>query len=690
MLPEGRYSKVILVGLITALVLLSWAQPGLAHEDDWKLSENQSISGQQGSLGNTIINTVGNTISWMLSLPITGLARAILWLSDKAGLYSIRELVFAEGRLASGGGGIFSPQEWENVIMPWYRVFFLIASAGVFYSLVITWTGYRTLAASISPQRAVSFSNTLLNILIAMLFMTQMPLFLNLISDANAVIVGAIKNSLISHGLYNNLATLDPQRIGNTFANPDLGTQNPLLNSLILLGLAGFTLTINFLYMIRKFVVGVLIVISPIVAWALLSSRRTPFLLMLSEIVSNTFMSASHAVVLAFYLSMLAYNGDGMFATWWAKLFALYMLIPTASLLRRLITGWFNLLGIDEEAYAGIAAAGVGSLVAAAAIVTGVLNGRRTSMKQQPKPPQEPKRPPEEPEDGGQSERSSVITTPAMTRAGENVFDKFGESVVPSVNTPISTSGNKAEPQIPASKAGFKDVISRIMANEDKAPKYPTGIPLPRERKDPTKPESEGITYSIPDPELLAKEKLYDKYEPLHAHELPSLSAANYRDTSVTKDRNMILGPAGVDGPSYREIIQQGGEGAAVSGEGAAVSKDKSQASGWLTLENIGKVSRPILSAAGKAAVLTGAFVGGAAGAAFGMGMGNAAIMRTLQEKGAVAGAWAPVALGRGFKAGGTYAIKAAPVVRSKVVDVVGRLKARNPSVSALDKPSLK
>jgi hypothetical protein len=304
-------------------------------------------------------------------------------------------------------------------------------------------------------------------------------------------------------------------------------------------------------------------------------------------------------------------------------------------------------------------------------------------MKQQPKPPQEPKRPPEEPESGGPSERSSVITTPLMTRAGENVFDKFGGSVVPSVSTPISTSGNKAEPQIPASKAGFKDVISRIMANEDKSPKYPTGIPLPRERKDPTKPESEGITYSIPDPELLAKEKLYDKYEPLHAHELPSLSAANYRDTSVTEDRNMILGPAGVDGPSYREITQQGGEG-------AAVSKDKSQASGWLTLENIGKVSRPILSAAGKAAVLTGASIGGAAGTAFGMGMGNAAMMRTLQEKGAVAGAWATVALGRGLKAGGTYAIKAAPVVGSKVVDVVGRLKARNPSVSALDKPSLK
>lgn len=145
-----------------------------------------------------------------------------------------------------------------------------------------------------------------------------------------------------------------------------------------MLAFAGLMLSLNFLYMVRKFVLGVLISVSPMVAWAWLTQKKTPVLLLMSEIVSNGFMSLSHAIVLAFYASMVTYSGDGMFSTWWAKLFAISLLIPVSALLRRLITGWLNLIGIDEEKYAKIANSGLGGLFATAAIISGAVGGAKS------------------------------------------------------------------------------------------------------------------------------------------------------------------------------------------------------------------------------------------------------------------------------------------------------------------------
>ena len=191
----------------------------------------------------------------------------------------------------------------------------------------------------------VSMKETAWNMILAMLFMTQVPLLAKHVFEANAVLVSAIKNTLVSKGLYNTA-------IKGISASLLESTNDPLLDSLVMLAFAGLSAKLRFLYMVRKFVLGVLISVSPMVAWAWLTQKKTPVLLLMSEIVSNGFMSLSHAIVLAFYASMVTYSGDGMFSTWWAKLFAISLLIPVSALLRRLITGWLNLIGIDEEKYA--------------------------------------------------------------------------------------------------------------------------------------------------------------------------------------------------------------------------------------------------------------------------------------------------------------------------------------------------
>ena len=46
----------------------------------------------------------------------------------------------------------------------------------------------------------------------------------------------------------------------------------------------------------------------------------------------------------------------GFISSPFAKLLMLLMLVPVGSLLRQLITGWFGLLGLEEERTAGMPA----------------------------------------------------------------------------------------------------------------------------------------------------------------------------------------------------------------------------------------------------------------------------------------------------------------------------------------------
>jgi len=71
---------------------------------------------------------------------------------------------------------------------------------------------------------------------------------------------------------------------------------------------------------------------------------------------------------------------ESVFDTWWAKLFCLWLLIPISAFVRRLFTGWLNFLGVDEEKWAGLAAAGVGGLVALGTAFAGLTSaGARTA-----------------------------------------------------------------------------------------------------------------------------------------------------------------------------------------------------------------------------------------------------------------------------------------------------------------------
>lgn len=626
--------------------------PGSGTQDD----DKKPWEGLAPTPGQATGGGPGYYVSYLLSLPLRLLAEAILGFTGAIGFYSIEDLVFSNDQGSVNTAYVFSESEWQNIIMPWYTLMLTIASAGTVYQLVVLWVGYQAIAGSINPRRMVDMKETAWNVLIAILLMTQTPLIAKYIFEANAVFVEAIKNSLINRGLYD-------AAIKGTSISLLESTGNPLLDSIIMIAFAGLMLTLNFLYMVRKFVLGVLICVSPIVAWAWLTKKKTPVLLLMSELVSNGFMSLSHAIVLAFFASMIGHSGDGMFSTWWAKLFAISLLLPVSALLRRLVTGWLNLIGIDEEKYAQMAGTGLGGLVATAAIISGTLGGgkgiagfggsesrRRGFLKHGHK---------------SRKKHNEVCLCQKLQTVLAQSFTGTGskETAIKNASSWMESKPSLAMPDKMDSKTKPKiESFTKSVAPEDE--KYGGKLPLSElegaptlgamrgridapidenvflgpagpstetlARKEAGYKEEENVHFVIPDPAKKAEMKntpgaggikpgtekyggeLPDKYGS------PSVNELN-RETNLQKDSNTFLGPAGPSSRTLYDSVKRPDEKPGEAEETAeAITKPKAKKRKWPTMEQVATAYNKALPAL----KVAGAVYGGVAGAAFGLSMG--------------------------------------------------------------------
>lgn len=309
----------------------------------------------------------GYGFGYLIAQPFNGLAKAILRLP---GFQTVDQLVFGvekPGHRAPEMGGVFYSDEWNRLIMPWYRRFLALASSFALISIIVMVMGYRTVLSSANPRQMATLQETVWNLVVAAMLVAFGPVLARHLFDLNSALVEFVKYGLGAQGV-----TEIGQTLNGSFEA--ITTGSPLLDALIRLAYAGLMLHLNLIYMVRKFVLAVLIIVMPVVGWAWVTKgTRLPMLILLSEVATNALMSFTHAVVLALYLTMVRYDGAGMFSTWWAKLFGISLIIPVAALLRRLIAGWLNFLGIDEEKWAGLALAGFGGMVGLASVAGGAV-----------------------------------------------------------------------------------------------------------------------------------------------------------------------------------------------------------------------------------------------------------------------------------------------------------------------------
>lgn len=267
--------------------------------------------------------------------------------------------------------GTFWPEEWSSLTV-WYWTFSGVALFPGLIQAVISAYGLRMVVASGSNRARVELYRILGGLLGLLLLILLMPLVVKqlLLLNAGLVDVVAAKLGNARH-YFGNPADLEDR------------VQSQTLAGAMHLILVGVEFMLNYLYVIRKLVIGVSFVLTPLAGWVLvLRNTYTPLLLLLSEIVSNAFMQASHAVTIAMLTILLfaPHPDPDRQSQWWIVLMAPTMLPLVSAYLRRLLTGYLNFLGVNEERWAGWAAGAAGGLMgimqAGGAILAGAGAGR--------------------------------------------------------------------------------------------------------------------------------------------------------------------------------------------------------------------------------------------------------------------------------------------------------------------------
>ncbi len=241
--------------------------------------------------------------------------------------------------------------------------------------LLVGWLAYRMMSVS-DARSAGEVASLIWRTLCIGLMVSLVPWGVSTLLAANAALAQSI-------------AAWDPSAVGllssQSFSaaavvSGSVGSHKALLavDGILKLLVAGLRLLVAVLMVERMVVIAALLVIGPVVCWSWVwNPRGTAWGLWLAELVSLAFIPASLAIVAAAMQSL--FWSTQMHA--WARLVALAFVIPTAGLLRKLISGWFGLIGMHEDRTAmavggGLMAAGmVGGIAAVGGVGRAMLPG---------------------------------------------------------------------------------------------------------------------------------------------------------------------------------------------------------------------------------------------------------------------------------------------------------------------------
>jgi len=285
-------------------------------------------------------------IDRILASPFNGLVGA----AKDLGFKTIDELVFY---LPNTTTAPFTQDEWD-IAMKWYHVIEAATGGLAVISMIVA--GMRLMAAGANPSKRADAMQKMGLTVLAYAVIWFLPVLSRLVFMGNAYLTELFKNLLSAYG-------------GGAFKQTGWGfiesiqTNNILTTAILKCAFVGLMIYFNILYTIRKFVLISMLVVIPIAVWGWgISGYSGGLSLVVSEIVSNAFMQSSHALVLSLYAVLVSPGVSSDFSLWWAQLFGLVALIPTAAVLRQLFMGFLRWLGVNEEFYAGLAMSGLAGM----------------------------------------------------------------------------------------------------------------------------------------------------------------------------------------------------------------------------------------------------------------------------------------------------------------------------------------
>ncbi|SFE02045.1 hypothetical protein SAMN04324257_00225 [Thermoanaerobacter thermohydrosulfuricus] len=308
-------------------------------------------------------------IDRILASPFNGLIGA----AKKLGFKTIDELVFYLPNTATAP---FTQDEW-NIAMKWYHAVEVATGGLAVVSMIVA--GMRLMAAGANPAKRADAMQKMGLTVLAYAVIWFLPVLSQLVFMGNAYLTELFKNLLSAYG-------------GGALKQTGWGfiesiqTDNILTTAILKCAFVGLMIYFNILYTIRKFILISMLVVVPIAVWGWgISGYSGGLSLVVSEIVSNAFMQSSHALVLSLYAVLVSPGVSSDFSLWWAQLFGLVALIPTAAVLRQLFMGFLRWLGVNEEFYAGLAMSGLAGMASIISLAGKGFSRRRSTAFQSTK-----------------------------------------------------------------------------------------------------------------------------------------------------------------------------------------------------------------------------------------------------------------------------------------------------------------
>lgn len=237
------------------------------------------------------------------------------------GLWDIDHLVFNFGgrKAPVYAGGIY-PASWEKTV--WTLFFVAEIASFLMLAIALLTNVLRKLMSTVNPILRTSLMDQAQNLLVVAFALGMLPLLIQLVVNTSSTITG-IMGDAIMEGTFNDRFKL-------------LSGQSGALGGIIMQFLyLAITISFNVLYIIRSYMVAMLIIISPIFVmfFAMGDNKKMLGKLWLSELLSNIFIQPIHAFVLGTVLLLPASFRPV------EALVMLYCVLPISNVIRSLFFG---------------------------------------------------------------------------------------------------------------------------------------------------------------------------------------------------------------------------------------------------------------------------------------------------------------------------------------------------------------
>lgn len=367
---------LLLFIIISPLVFVPSARAETVQITNYSLNQTNKPNDQNNQdsyddISNYIQNERGSVFEKAVSTVIGSIAGGLLkFVHNIIGVKSLGDMVY--GNNLPNDEDPFTVEQL-HVMDLWYKNIIWIASVILFISVIFL--GFKMIFAGYDPKLRDEVKESVMRLVFVGVIIAVTPIAFRMLLYINNAFVYYIRTLIVGNNTQNIDKVFDVVTIFQ-----HIKTGSAILTAIAILYTAYIDASITILFVIRKFVLIIFYIFTPLAAvlWSI-NKNVMAVRIWLGEILTNVFTQFFYAFVLSIYLSI---TGNKV-STGGESLIWLFAIVSVAEALRNSLQGYFTrLAGVNEMGIAGKVAMffGAGSAVSAVSSLAGQFGTAKTAM----------------------------------------------------------------------------------------------------------------------------------------------------------------------------------------------------------------------------------------------------------------------------------------------------------------------